>query len=138
LLELLIEAVIVLVTFTPVAVVVAVNVALVAPLATETVAGTVTAEFELVRATRPFRVVPFNTTVPATLAPAKTAVGLSVMLVSVARFTVTVALWLEVASDAVIEQVYKAAAGLGVKLNVAEVEPAGTTTEVATGTLAGI
>ena len=75
LVELSIEAVIVLTTTAPELVVAAEKVALVAPLAIETLAGTVTALLLLVRAIIPDKVVPVSWTVPVDPVPAYTVVG---------------------------------------------------------------
>jgi len=112
-----------------------VNVALVAPAGTETVAGTVAAEVLLdVRFTvrPPVGAALLIVTVPVELVPPVTVVGLTDTPVTVGAVTVRVAVLFDVPIEAVIVGVALAATATVLTVNVAVVAPAVTVTGVVT------
>ena len=112
-------------------VVVIVNVALVAPAATVTLAGTVAAAVLLlvsVTAAPPAGAAPFKVTVPVEEVPPVTLVGLSVMLEGVGALTVRFTDFVVPLSTAEMLDAVSAATGAVVTGNVALVAPAATVT----------
>ena len=112
-------------------VVVIVNVALVAPAATVTLAGTVAADVLLlvsVTAAPPAGAAPFKVTVPVDEVPSVTLVGLSVTLEGIGALTVKFADLVVPLNSAEMLDVALAATGVVVTVNVALVAPAATVT----------
>jgi hypothetical protein len=112
-------------------VVVTVNVALVAPAATVTLAGTVATEVLLlvsVTAAPPAGAAPFKVTVPVDEVPPVTLVGLSVTLEGMGALTARFADFVVPLNTAEILTVAFAATGVVVIVNVALVVPAATVT----------